>query len=265
MKKHADAKFKCVDPAFSFCARNYKISIFAKEEGNSNNPSLLGRLRNALVNAFNKCTILPKLVVIVLENELINTVRQVDVQDLNKDYTRRLKWLLNEYRKIVDTMHDYLRPNCKQENFPKFIWVSATKHKNYSDNTQRKKFNYVLETLTHSFDNHIALRLVQKWDFNNDNLCQELGITADGIKTLWKSVDKTVEFFETKRKGKTSGDGLVRNTEPERRSEGFKYNNNNRNSEDYHHNDYDFNSYGSYSYEHEDRRYRLPPPPGYGY
>ena len=143
MKKTADSKFKQTDPAFSYCARNFKISIYAKEEGNSNNHSLLGRVRNALVNAINKCTLLPKLVVIVLENELINSAMSAETQDYNKDYSRRLKWLLNEYRKIIDTINDYLRPNCRKTDYPKFIWINATKHKNYSDNHLRRKFKCV--------------------------------------------------------------------------------------------------------------------------
>ena len=123
----------------------------------------------------------------------------------------------------------------------------------------------MLDTLTRNFDNHIALRLVQKWDFNDDNLCQETGITAKGISTLWKSVDKTVEFFETKKGEKTTHETYNKSNrdqkvEFERRGGPANYQRHDYPREF----SYDQDNY-NFEYEREERRYRLPPPPDYNY
>ena len=119
---------------------------------------------------------------------------------MSTTFARLIKWLMNEYRKIIDTIHDTLPQNAKKTGFPKFIWINPTHHCNYWNNVARKKFGVCLENCTKNFDNHVALRLVHKWDFNDTSiyLKEEQRFTTQGLCDYWTSVDKTIEYFETK-------------------------------------------------------------------
>ena len=113
--------------------------------------------------------IMPRIIVIVLEDELTKNINVPESQ-MNKDYTRRIKWLMSEYRKIIDTIKDYIPQNAKTESEPKLVWIIPSRHKNYPDNLQRKKFGHMLENQAKFQENTMALRLVQRWDYEDGNL-----------------------------------------------------------------------------------------------
>ena len=192
-------RFRITDPTYSYSTRNFQVIVQASTESKSNNPNLLARLRNSLVHAINKCNQLPKLIVIVLEDDIIRSMN-LDELSMTAVFGRLIKWLANEYRKIIDTIKDLIPTNAKQEGFPKFIWVNPTRHINYTNNVARKKFGVCLENVVKTLDNHVALRLVHKWDFNDSNifLKEEQRFSITGICDFWSSVDKTIEYFETK-------------------------------------------------------------------
>ena len=219
----AHINLRLADPATTYTTRNYDVDVTASKQFNSNNPSLLSRLRNSLAHALNACSILPHRVVIVLEDELINDAK-ADENNMLKDYSRRVKWLMSEYRKLIDAVKDYLPPNAKVEGRPKFIWVMPTRHKNYMNNYSRRKFGQALEAQAKLVENNVALRIVQKWDYEDGNLFlfDEQRLTYDGKTELWKGVDKTIEFYDTKytqkaRPSSADGTSYSRPHEPMRR------------------------------------------------
>ena len=275
--KQSNAKFKSLDPTYSYCARNFEISIQACGETTSNNPSLLARLRNALVHLINKntTTMLPKIILIVLEDDIIKDAK-AEEPNMGRDYNRRIRWLINEYRKIIDTIKDYIAPNARKEGYPYFIWINPSKHINYKNNSARKKFGSCLESSTKSYENNLALRLVQVWDPNDSNayLGPEQRFSAGGILDFWEGVDKTVEYFETKRVDRTSAiSSLPESTN--RVSDSARKESNERRSAEYrppssaardqpHHNRTDRTDRERDRRDrYQDNKRPLPPPPGY--
>ena len=242
----ARTNYKFQDPEGSYTTRNYNVEVLASTEHRSNNPSTLARIRNTLTHGLNKCTILPQLVLIVLEDDVI---KEINVKDdyMLRDFTRRVKWLMSEFRKTIDAAKDALQPNAKTLNQPKFIWVLPTKHKNYRNSYPRRKFSQAIETQCKLNENMIALRLVQRWDYEDSNLFlqEEQRFTSEGKAEFWRAVDKTVEFFDKKYTDK-------REVTPS------ENNNRHGSGRDQMRNSSDNRPTGSQRYE--ERRFRLPNP-----
>ena len=62
---------------------------------NSNSQSILGRMRNALVQAFNSQQTIPKWIVVVFEKDMIERY-QFDPHTASRDYYKQLEWLMTE-------------------------------------------------------------------------------------------------------------------------------------------------------------------------
>ena len=197
--KTTETKFKLTDAAYSYTTRNFNVMVQASPETRSNNPNILARVRNSLVHALNKCSMLPKIIILVLEDDLIKGMKASDATPVS-EYSRWIKWLINEFRKIIDTMKDFLPANAKRDEHPQFIWIIPTRHCNYRNNVPRKKLGTSIENTAKCVEKNISLRLVQKWDFNDTNifLKDEQRFTTNGICDFWTSVDKSIEYYETK-------------------------------------------------------------------
>ena len=204
VKETADVHYRLLDPEYSYSARTFGIATFGTIGFKSANPSIMGRVRNALVQAFNKTDRIPDLVLVVLEDDILRAMEPklstLDDKKLSKDFSKRIKWLMSEYRKLIEGVKDVLAPNTKSTNLPKFLWIMPTRHVNYKNNFYRKKFAHCMETMAKFYENTTALRLVQRWDYNDNNLYlqAEQRFTYDGKAEFWAAVDKTVEFFDTK-------------------------------------------------------------------
>ena len=243
MNDTAVSGLKIIDPSASYTTRTYAVEVFGSVEHNSLNPSLLARVRNSLVRSINNCIILPRIIVVVLEDELLNEVKTNDY-GLSQDYSRRIKWLMNEFRKVIDTINDYVPQNAKSTGFPKFLWISPTRHRNYKNNALRKKFGSCIEAQAKLVENTTCLRLVQKWDFNDSSIFleQEQRFSNQGKFDFWAAVDKTIEFYDT-----------IYNTKSCHRSK----------REDSSQEDKDNSRHQRYYRIKEEPRFKLPPPSGW--
>ena len=177
----------------------------ATSERLSNNPNMLSRLRNAPVIAFNKSKVLPKMVVVIIEDDLISYFDKIynDIEepmtekDITKLYTHSVKWVMSEFRKIFETIKEDILPSkAKRNDWPHFLWILPTTHKNYFNNWKREVFTQVIKRAARLQSNVFALELKQLWDFDDSSLFlyPERRYSPSGLTTLWSSLDRTIRF-----------------------------------------------------------------------
>ena len=79
---------------------------------------MISRTRNALVKLITEQVLLPKLIVLVLDDDLLTLVR--DKAHTYKLTKRLLSWLINQFGRIVQTQKEYLpekaKKNCTTRN-----------------------------------------------------------------------------------------------------------------------------------------------------
>ena len=145
--------------------------------------------------------ILPKLVVIVPDNNLISYMDFGTKFGVSRSIGRILDWLMSEYDKIISSQKDYLPSKAKREYFPQIVWIEVPENDNFShgNNLMRSKFNTALATASNFHDNEHVLELKKVWDPHSKNLFlkEERRFTATGLTDYWLAIDKTVKYTNT--------------------------------------------------------------------
>ena len=164
----------------------------------SSTKSILQRLRNCMVNTYNNNQLLlPKWIVIVVENDIIRHFKH-DGCDA-PFYDSVLKWLFSEFTTIREKIRANFPFKAKKYGWPYYLWVIPTLHKSYGDYDQRKTFIDSLQKINAQHDDAIAISL-QNWDENDSTLFleRERRYSNTGLKTLWNSIDQTIMYADGK-------------------------------------------------------------------
>ena len=169
------------------------------------NPSVVGRFASLLTNAVHRKSVggtgsllpLPKLVIIVPDNNLVNAVGENITQNVSKAYSRLLNYIMTEYDRCVAAFKENLPACCiKSPGYPSFLWIQPPRHKNFKDNSQRYKFNRCLEDVVDLHPNMFTLALKKGWDSEDTTLFVDR-FTSSGLKSYWEAVDKTIRYFDS--------------------------------------------------------------------
>ena len=143
-----------------FMKENFALKVYATDRYSSNNPSLLSRLRNQLINAINENVLLPKIILVVLDRDVINIVKTDDF-GLSLIFGTVLDWLARKYTRQVESQKSRLLSRSVKQDYPKFIWMAAPLNINFNDNKQRDKFNKALINVVNFHPDMTVMRLVK--------------------------------------------------------------------------------------------------------
>ena len=132
--------------------------------------------------------------VVVIEDDVIKRIG--DKEDIDYVYGKACHWIMSEFRKITEALIDLLPQKCKKEDHPYILWIPATRHDSYKNDSKRMKFNNNLSAVGKLHANNFVLELKQIWDPTEKSLFStaEGRMSAHGIHTFWKSFDRTVKF-----------------------------------------------------------------------
>ena len=194
----------------SYIKRNFEVSQFSTNSFVSNDPNVLSRIFNQLVRAFTEKRALPKLIVVVLEDEIIKQMRFRQEQaavSTNLKFKKPIMWLMREFSKAIESFKDYLPEKAKREKHPHVTWIQPVTNVNLANSSVRDKFGSDLKTYATMFPNMSALRLVQIWDIYDKSLYlgPQQRFTHEGKSQFWRALDKTVRFCDTNIMKRNSG------------------------------------------------------------
>ena len=190
------------DEKWNYTKRNFDIQyVLTSKVNQGHNPFPLSRVTNAFAHALNSFNRLPRMIVFILEADIINQIKLNDF-GLSKLYTLLIQWLMAEIKRLLSTYKQYLPDKAKTPNQPHLLWIAPTQHKNYDSNSNvhRRKFIAGMEAVGRLHENTSVLRLIQCWNYNDDALYDgRTGrITTEGLSRFWMAVDKTVRFCDVK-------------------------------------------------------------------
>ena len=177
------------------------MQAYAAEEINALNPFALGRVRNALVTALNESVQCPRIIIMILEDDIINGLtfdEDVEITEklLYKVYNKVCKWIVREVARLIECYVDVV-PAKAMKRDPMIIWVLPTQHKNYKNNWERHIFSKCLNSAAKGKKNMPVLELKQVWDEYDGNLFskERNHFTDQGHRVFWQAVDRTVRFI----------------------------------------------------------------------
>ena len=180
---------------------NFQVTAAGGSIISSNIPSVLTRMRNVLIKLINKLNVIPKIVVIVAENDISKDVA-LEGFGSGKIFDDEIKWLFEEHASIIAEYKKYLpaRASKHRENWPYFLWISPSLHDNYIDNEKRKRFTKSLETLARKEANITTLRVKDTWMKNDNSLftANTKRYASTGWNVIWTAIDSAIQHFDTK-------------------------------------------------------------------
>ena len=240
----------------------YMTEYYDIQEFSSNSScNLLARMRNLLVTAINKQMLLPKYILVVLEMDMCNECSYDDF-GLSLVMGTNLKWIANEYHRLLTAYKDTLPEKAKKYRYPEILWVSPPRHALFNDNDKRKKYDGCLNGIAPLFPEMSVLRLKQKWEFNDGKLAvinhkKEYRITSTGISRYWEAIDGAVQYWDTRVGISEKPRFFIRNDARERipSNDRFHWRRFNNRSTNYQ---------GQRGTDQRDGRFTLPPPPKAG-
>ena len=144
----------------------YDIKTYSGYEERKENPHYLARMVNQVIKGINARHLLPKAIVIVMEDDLIYDVR-MDDNYTGIIYTKSITWIAQNIAEVVANYKKELPVRSKRFTYPKLLWISAPFHKNFEDNHLRKKANNALYHVTAPMSNMNTIKLKGDWDSNN--------------------------------------------------------------------------------------------------
>ena len=155
----------------------------------------VSRIYNSFVKAMTDSASIPKLVVFILENDVIQFINY-DNFGVTALYGKIIDTLARNINQAVDQFREFLPAKAKRDDWPQFIWIIPSTHANYdrNENALRKKFGGELENmLSHHSDMH-AVKL-KTWEMTNGHFVspESSRITNYGLKKFWKGVDKNIK------------------------------------------------------------------------
>ena len=159
------------DPG-NFVYSNFEVESYATNAIKSNNPSVLSRFRNLVMRAFGIFNKLPRLIVVVCEDDLAKAIHINDF-GISEGYQRMCEWLIREYKRNLLTIKEKLPRKSICTDWPHILFLAPSVHKNYNNDKYRKKFTHAMENAlreSRNAENMSILRLRQMWDSEDGNI-----------------------------------------------------------------------------------------------
>ena len=181
-----------------FMKEQFDVKLFASDRYTSNNPSLICRMRNHLVEAINQNILLPKLIVVIFDRDFIATISHDDC-GISFICGIDINWLAKEFSKIIQCHKDRLPNKSKVHDAPKFIWMQAPLHSGFTDNPRRVKFNKSLQHIISFHADMTTMKMVKEWDYSDSSIfvTEAKRFTSQGLKQYWSSIDSAIEHWCT--------------------------------------------------------------------
>ena len=159
-------------------------------------------MKNALMHKVDKKFMpLPKLIVVVPDDDIIRCLEEASQKGLTKQFSRILNYIMMEHERSVSTYKEFLLAKCLKPGYPQILWIQAPLHDNFSEanNSACYKFNKSLEEAVKVHDNISTLPFKKVWDARNFNffIAESRRFMTDGYYAYWEAVDRTARYFDS--------------------------------------------------------------------
>ena len=179
----------------SYSKQNFDILTLSTERFSTRNTSPLARIINAFISGMERKQILPKIVVIVPEDDIINYLNHNDY-GVTELFGKMIDYLDTELQKAAVNFKRSLPRRAKRAGCPQFVWICPSVHHNYLNNNLRRKFAAEMDVQLRGRPFTLVFKLKQLWNTSDGRLVEEDNnrLSKLGAKTLWQAIDRSICF-----------------------------------------------------------------------
>ena len=184
-------------PIQLYMCDNYDVKVF-QDNSLAVVDSAAARIYNQVVEAIQKNGLLPKAIVIVLDEAIIKMVNHKDY-GISEIYGAIIKNMMVGIHHLVLSHKEALPAKSNKFNYPTILWSLTPLNRNFPENwnTYRRKFNNCLEACSVLYGEMQILRLKKFWDYNDETLIRDRKFTANGYQMLWNSIYSAFQHWDT--------------------------------------------------------------------
>ena len=197
----------------SYMKTHYDVTRFMKGKmlPSENLPNILVRLKNALITGINEQVLLPKAILIVLDDDLMDSLGHYQ-EGFSLSIGKLMEWLANELHDIICKHKEKLPSRSRKFKYPAVLWCTIPLHMVYGQyNDFKTKFNRSLEKTVLLFREMETLKI--QWEDKNMSFFQGGCISPFGLRRYWEAINKAFESWD-KDQMKAMLLALQRNTSP---------------------------------------------------
>ena len=167
----------------------------AEIDGKDDN--ILSRLRNSLVRANNAQILLPKFILVILDDDIMDAIDHYKTS-ISYGIGQMLEWLINEFHKLVSSHKERLPTKSQKYKYPTFIWVKIPYHEIYGHcNEFKEKFNAALDKACRLFKEMKTIEIDQRtWRHRGLSYFEEGRISNIGLNLYWQSICNSFETWD---------------------------------------------------------------------
>ena len=191
-----------------FIKEEFDYHIFCGSKYENNKQNQLKCIINALLMGINKHKKLPRFILIVLDDDLIQTVGY-DGPGAASILGDMIEGLAQPRQQIILDHKAKLANKAKRDTYPILYWLAVPHHKHFKQYDIRTKFNLCLESVIKQYDDMNIVKIEEIWNSDDFNLVSPITnpLTVDGVITYWQAIDAAfkfnfLRFFSNKKKRK---------------------------------------------------------------
>ena len=176
------------------CA-HYNVTPLCNGAIHGGNGNILKRMYNALVKAINDQHVLPKAIIIVVNDDIIDTFDHYKI-GFSQAIGCIIEWLGNQLHHVITSYKEKLPSKARKFKFPTLLWTEIPQHEMYVHyNDFKQKYNRAIDRMASLFREMEVLHL-KTWNFGELSYFSEGRINGNGLSTYWQAVDEAFEQWD---------------------------------------------------------------------
>ena len=174
-----------------FDAVGYVCTGEDKIQGN-----LVGSMRNTLVRAINKEIVLPKAIILIFENDLLESLNHYQ-PGISLLSGRCIEWLANQIHRILVSHKEMLPSKARKFRYPTVLWTELPPHYDWSRSTgeARGKMNNCMRS-TVSLFREMKILSIKDWDDCDRGLMTKCKMNSTGLISYWIGLDRAFQQWD---------------------------------------------------------------------
>ena len=183
----------------SFMKTAFDVFAFCNSKYSSKETNMLSRLKGTVSKAIEKRLKLPRFVVVVLDNDLIQFLAYIN-KGMASLIGELFEWLVECMLQLLKDRKSILPDRAVQDDYPQLYFVAPPRHRCLPDNNERKLLLNCMEATAKVFENARIIKMIEHWSFSDLDLVSDEGqFTSSGLTAYWSSINSAVAFNVKKR------------------------------------------------------------------
>ena len=157
--------------------------------------NILNRLRNLLVSTINDQILLPKAIVVIIDEDLMYEINHFK-HGISAGIGRLNEWLANQFHRMITAHKEKLPSKARKFKYPTFLWTTLVTNITLGNRNEfREKFNKSICAVTSLF-REMQILDIQGFEFDDTTVFTENKLNARGLTKFWNAVNDQFEIWD---------------------------------------------------------------------